>query len=245
VAGAERAEAFRQADELKAELISSLSHDLRTPLTTIKGLANRLAASAIPDAKSIEEEADRLTRLVTDLLDLSRLNARAMPVNAELNTVDDLVGAALKHFMATPSANRIDVVLPRDADSGVHVGRFDFVLSLRALVNLVENALKYSPETSRVEVGAQRCGNVIEISVADRGAGVAAAEVEHIFTPFYRSAPVAAHIGGTGLGLAIARRLALAQHGDVVHHARPGGGSVFCLELPAADVEVVPEAGLH
>src|SRR6185295_3375501 len=96
VAEAERAEAFRQADALKSALIAGVSHDLRTPLTTIKALAHPLGESGSPDALLLEEAADRLNRLVADLLDLSRLNAGAMPMRAEINAAEDLVGAAAR-----------------------------------------------------------------------------------------------------------------------------------------------------
>ena len=239
VAQAERAEAFRQADLLKAAMIASLSHDLRTPLTTIKALANRLRERALPEAISIEEEADRLTRLVTDLLDLSRLNAGAMPLRLELNTAEDLIGSAVRQVGGTPLSARVLITRSDDsADDDVEplTGRFDFVQSLRALVNLIENALKYSPQDAPVEISSRRSGAQIEISVADRGPGIADSERERVFEPFYRSPDTPADVGGTGLGLAIAGRLAKEQAGEVRCESRPGGGSLFTLVLPAAAV---------
>ena len=235
VAEAERADAFRQADALKSALIASLSHDLRTPLTTIKALASRLRAQALPEAASIEEEADRLNRLATDLLDLSRLNAKAMPIRMELNTAEDLIGAAVQRLTGTAGSARVTIVHP-DADAESLAGEFDFVQSLRALVNLVENALKYSPADAPVELSAARVGARLEFRVADRGPGVAGAERERVFEPFYRAPSVTADVGGAGLGLAIASRLAAEQGGEVRHAPREGGGSVFTLSLQAADI---------
>ena len=175
VAEAERAEAFQQADALKSALIAGLSHDLRTPLTTIKALASNLRARALPEATSIEEEADRLNRLVTDLLDLSRLNAKAMPIRLELNTAEDLIGAALQRVAGAAGSERI-VIMHADGDPEALLGEFDFVQSLRALVNLIENALKYAPGNTPVEISAGRVNERLEFRVSDRGPGVAAAD---------------------------------------------------------------------
>lgn len=243
VAEAERAEAFRQADTLKSALIAGVSHDLRTPLTTIKALAHSLAEAGSSEALAIEEEADRLNRLVADLLDLSRLNAGAMPLRPEINAAEDLIGAALRRVAGTIGAGRIRVVeagrsLGDGATEPLVLGRFDFVQSLRALVNLIENADKYSSPDEPIELSVGRTGDQIYFRVADRGPGVDEKEVGRIFEPFYRAPGVAPDVGGAGLGLAIARRLAAEQGGDVRHEARRGGGSVFTLLLPAADAPV-------
>jgi two-component system sensor histidine kinase KdpD len=240
VAEAERAEAFRQADTLKSALIAGLSHDLRTPLTTIKGVAHALRERGTTEAVVIEEEADRLNRLVADLLDLSRLTAGAMPMRPELNAAEDLIGAALRQVSGALGERRV-VVTTSEPSLGASngrpllVGRFDFVQALRALVNLIENACKYSPPGERIDLSVERLGRELRFMVADRGPGIAAAEQERIFEPFYRAPGVPADVGGAGLGLAIARRLAAEQGGDVRYEPRPAGGSVFTLVLPAAE----------
>jgi two-component system, OmpR family, sensor histidine kinase KdpD len=241
VAEAERAEAFRQADALKAALIAGLSHDLRTPLTTIKVLAHRLREIGSDEARSIEDEADRLNRLVADLLDLSRLNAGAMPIRPELNTAEDLIGAALHHTSGVLSNRRVIVAEAEHDGDHVLVGRFDFVQALRSLVNLLENADKYSPPAEPIELAVSRNGNALALEVADRGPGVADAERERIFEPFYRAPGALPDVGGAGLGLTIARRLAQEQGGTVEYRPRRGGGSVFTLRLPAASSIDVPE----
>ena len=248
VAEAERAEAFRQADTLKSALIAGVSHDLRTPLTTIKALAHSLGEAGSSEALAIEEEADRLNRLVADLLDLSRLNAGAMPLRPEINAAEDLIGAALRRVSGALDAGRIRVVareqsLGDDNGDSVVLGRFDFVQSLRALVNLIENAHKYSPPGELIELSAGRSGEQIYFRVADRGPGVEQSELGRIFEPFYRAPGVAPDVGGAGLGLAIARRLAAEQGGDVRYEARRGGGSVFTLLLPAETPPTSPSAG--
>jgi two-component system sensor histidine kinase KdpD len=239
VADAERAEAFRQADTLKSALIAGVSHDLRTPLTTIKALAHSLGEAGSPEALAIEEEADRLNRLVADLLDLSRLNAGAMPMRPEINAAEDLIGAALRRVAGAIDPKRIRVMSGTTSGNGqadpVLLGRFDFVQSLRALVNLLENADKYSPPGESIDLSVTRAGEQLRFAVADRGPGVEETETGRIFEPFYRAPGVAPDTGGAGLGLAIARRLAAEQDGDVQYESRRGGGSVFTLVLPAAD----------
>jgi len=240
-AEAEHAEALREADRLKNALLAAVSHDLRTPLTTIKALAGAIeeegAHAGDARATSIEEEADRLGRVVGDLLDLSRLMGGALVLSPEVNAAEDLIGAVRQRVAGVQHGR--EIVVHPGARTGVHapmlLGRFDFVHALRALGNLVENALKYGPPGTPVELGVAREGPMLVFRVSDRGPGVPEAERERIFEPFYRPPGVPADIGGSGLGLTIARGLAEAQGGDVRFEARPGGGSVFSLRLPAVD----------
>jgi len=233
VASAERADALRAADRLKDALLASVSHDLRTPLTTIKALAHDLGA--IDDrALVIEEEADRLNRLVADLLDLSRLQGGAIPLNVALNAVDDLVGALVQRISGVLGDRKLEIAF--DDDSTLLVGRFDFVHSLRVLVNLVENAHKYSPAGTPIELHVARDDRWLRFAVLDRGAGVADTERERIFEPFYRPIGAIADSGSAGLGLSIARKLAELQGGELSFAPRARGGSEFILTLPAADL---------
>jgi two-component system, OmpR family, sensor histidine kinase KdpD len=238
-AEAERAESFRQAGLLKDALIAGVSHDLRTPLTTIKALAHALAARGEPEAGSIEEEADRLNRMVADLLDLSRLNANAMPLHVELNLADEIIGVALQRVRGLRGERAIRVTAVEGPSLGA---RCDLVQTVRAFVNLLENALKYSPPAEPIDVTVQRRGDRLEFAVADRGPGIPAAERERVFTPFYRPPGTPPDVGGAGLGLAIARRLAEAQNGSVQMEPREGGGSVFRFELPFAELPAVEPA---
>lgn len=232
VAAAERAEAFRQADALKSALIATVSHDLRTPLTTIKALAHRLALGGDPDARSIEEEADRLSRFVGDLLDLSRIAANAMPVRVELNAAEELVAAARQRLGGALEHRELRVLV--DEGAPLLLGQFDLVQSVRVLVNLIENALKYSPDCV-IELAVARSGDRLVLEVRDRGPGIPRGEEALIYEPFYRPAGTRPDAGGAGLGLAIARGLAEAQGGAVRYTPREGGGSVFTFELPAAN----------
>jgi two-component system, OmpR family, sensor histidine kinase KdpD len=230
---AKHVEALREADRLKDALLASVSHDLRTPLTAIRATAAEIRASGHEAAAIIEEEAERLNRFVTDLLDLSRIHAHALPSEAELNAAEDLIGAALERVRALPGADRVEVRLP--AEPSVPVGRFDFVQALRALGNILENALRHAPAGTPVRLEVLREGGDLVFEVRDRGPGVAPQQRERLFEPFQRG-PSRGVQGGTGLGLAIARGAARAQGGDVTYRPRDGGGSVFVLRLPAADV---------
>jgi two-component system sensor histidine kinase KdpD len=231
---AEEAESLRRADRLKDALLASVSHDLRTPLTAIKGIANEIwQGGDAMRAFTIEQEADRLTVLVNDLLELSQINGGALRVEPVLNTADDVVGAALERVEAVHGAARIAVQI--DSDGEILVGRFDFSHTMRALTNLLENAVKYSSAAAPVTLHVLRAGARLRFVVEDRGAGVAAGDEERIFEPFYRGVRVADGVRGTGLGLSIARRLADVQGGTLTYAPRDGGGSRFVLELPAAD----------
>jgi len=237
VARAEHADALREAARLKDTMLASVSHDLRTPLTTIKAMAHDLAVAGDERALAIEEEADRLGAFVTDLLDLSRLGSGAPSLTLEPNEAEDLVGAVLRRVSGTTNGREIRVSL--DATDPLLFGRFDFAETLRAVVNLVENALKYAPTEQPIDLTAARDGKWLEFSIADRGAGVPEAERDRIFEPFYRPPDRAPDVGGAGLGLSIARAVADAQGGSLRYEPRAGGGSVFTLRVPAIDVEGV------
>ena len=229
---AERSEALRRADRLKDSLLAAVSHDLRTPLTAIKGIANEVWRGGDPArAFSIEQEADRLTVLVDDLLELSQLNAGSMRVNIVLNTVDDVVGVALERVEAVHGNDRVRVDI--ESDGQILVGALDFAHTVRVLTNLLENALKYSPSDAPVSLKAWRSGETVVFAVDDDGSGIDPAERDRIFEPFYRGRAIADGTRGTGLGLAIARQLAEAQHGTLTYSAREGGGSRFLLAVPA------------
>lgn len=238
-AESESVEALREADRVKDAVLASVSHDLRTPLTTIRALGAELRADGDERAAMIEQEADRLNRMVGDLLDLSRIRGGAMPVDPEAIAAEDLVGAALQRVARLPGAERIRPSVPPGA--ALPVGRFDFVQTMRCLVNLIENALQHSPPDAPVDLDVREEGEEIVFTVSDRGAGVPEAERERIFEPFFRGADAQGRSKGTGLGLPIARSLAEAQGGSLRHLPREGGGTVFELRLPAARVHTPGE----
>jgi two-component system sensor histidine kinase KdpD len=230
---AERAEAERRLESLRSALLTAVSHDLRTPLTTIKGVASEIRRhDGIERANIIEAEADRMDALVSDLLDLSRIHAGAVQPAIAVNTVDDLLGAALRAAAGVLAGRQVAVDAPTDT---LLTGYFDFTQTLRIVTNLLDNAAKYSPPGSPVDIRVRREADWLLIEVKDRGPGVPDSEREKIFAPFYRPPGVPPDVRGHGLGLSIAKGLAEAQRSNLRFTPRPGGGSVFSLELPAAN----------
>lgn len=238
---AEHLEALREAERMRTTVLASVSHDLRTPLTTIKALAHELGALGDERSEVIEQEADRLNRFVSDMLDLSRLASGRFPLQPTIVPVDELVTAALQQVEGTYGERRIDVQLP--GDDAFPLARFDLGQTVRIVVNLLENARKYAPGSTPVTLTVAREGDRMTIAVADRGPGVAPDEAERIFDALYRPASARPDVGSAGLGLAIARGLAEAQGGRLAYAPREGGGSVFTLTLPAADVHEIGDIG--
>jgi len=230
-ADAEHARALREADTLKDALLAAVSHDLRTPLTTIKAIAREIADDGDSRAAIVEIEADRLNKYVSNLLDLSRLNAGALRVTLDVVPIEDLLGATLQQLTGIVGNREVRVEL--STDGPMLAGCLDFGLTVRALGNLIENALRYSATTA-VEIRAYRNDRWVRIDVADRGPGILAADEERIFEPFQRGSTVS-EAQGAGLGLSIARRALEAQGGTVEFTPRPGGGSVFTVSIPTAN----------
>lgn len=237
-AAVERAEALREADKLKDALLATVSHDLRTPLTSIKGLASEIIETGTVDDRAliIAEEADRLNRMVGNLLDVARLNAGELKLDIQVNALDDLLGAALQQFSGRADRDRIAAKV--ESSEGVIAGRFDFVQSLRIVTNLIDNALKYSPPPAIVNVTGGAEEEQIVIRVSDQGAGIPDAERENIFDAFSRAHLRRPDAGSAGLGLAIARQLARMQGGEVLLERSDRRGSAFALRLPAVSLHL-------
>jgi two-component system sensor histidine kinase KdpD len=236
VADAERAQTLQEAHRAKDAVLASVSHDLRTPLTTIKGLAHEIAASGDDRADVIEEEADRLNRFVAQMLDLSRITTGVAAPNIQPNEAEDLLGAAVQQVSGRLAGRELRVTT--DTSEALVFGSFDFSETLRAVVNLIDNAAKYSPPGAPIDLSATLEGPWLVFAVSDRGPGVPRAERERIFEAFYRGpgpqsgAPDVGG-GGAGLGLSIARGIAAAQGGGLDLEERPGGGSIFRFRVPA------------
>jgi two-component system sensor histidine kinase KdpD len=241
-AEAERATALQEAHKAKDAVLASVSHDLRTPLTTIKGLAHEIAKGGDDRAAIIEDEADRLNMFVAQMLDLSRIASGSAVSDVQPNEAEDLLGAAAQRVAGQLGAH--DLRIQVDRDGPLLFGRFDFAQTLRALVNLIENAAKYSPADTAIDLAARRNGEWLEFAVADRGRGVADGERDRIFESFYRPTGTLPDVAGSGLGLSIAQGIAKAQGGSIEVAARAGGGSVFTLRVLAmsdADLQLDAE----
>lgn len=243
VAEAERVTALQEAHRAKDAVLASVSHDLRTPLTTIKGIAHEISVSGDDRASIIEEEADRLNVFVAQLLDLSRVASGAAAPDIQVNEAEDLLGAAAQRVAGRLGDHALRIHVS-GADA-LHFGRFDFAQTLRALVNVVENAAKYSPAGEPIDLSVARRGDTLCFSVEDRGPGVPADERSRVFEPFYRLRPALgggaeiapADVAGAGLGLAIAKGIAEAQGGALVVEDRAGGGASFTLSVPAVTAD--------
>jgi two-component system, OmpR family, sensor histidine kinase KdpD len=232
------AEALLRSDELKTALLRAVSHDLRSPLQAISAASGGLRFAALDDDEqelldTIGAESGRMSRMIENLLDLSRLNAGALPPAPDWLDPRELVEAAVAElFRGEPNA-RIRVEVAAD----VPLVRGDGPQLQRAVVNVLENALKFSGADQDVEVGIARRGDAVEIAVRDHGPGVASEDAERIFEPFARGGRTR-DVPGSGLGLAIARGLAVANGARLRLAAETdGGGSTFILELPAARSE--------
>ena len=230
VAEAQRAAVLQEAHKAKDAVLASVSHDLRTPLTTIKALAHEIAEGGDDRAAVIEEEADRLNLFVAQMLDLSRIASGAAASDIQPNEAEDLLGAAVQQAAGRLHGRELRVAVA--SDEPLLFGRFDFAQTLRAVVNLIENAAKYSAAGEPVELAARRDDQWLLFVVSDRGPGVPEEERERIFEPFYRRSG-SPDVGGTGLGLSIARGIAEAEGGRLDVANREGGGSVFTLRVPA------------
>jgi two-component system sensor histidine kinase KdpD len=228
------AEALRRSDTMKTAVLRAVSHDLRTPLMAILTSASALTRDELDLgsedrselAATILGEAERLDRLVANLLDLSRLQAGAAQPQTDLWPVDDLVAQALSE--AGAAGRRVEVSLPDDSPAV----RVDAHQIERVLVNLIENALKYSAESEPVHVQVSATTAEVLVRVVDRGPGIAETERERIFEAFRRGAN--GGVRGAGLGLAIARGFAEANGGRVWAESRSGQGATFVLALPIA-----------
>ncbi|HEY8141681.1 MAG TPA: DUF4118 domain-containing protein [Kofleriaceae bacterium] len=234
-----------RTEEIRSSLLSAVSHDLRTPLAAITGAGTTLRdehgdLSAPQRRELIDtlcEEAERLERLVANLLDMTRLEAGALEVKREWVPVEELVGSALARIEGRLDGRPVTTAIPSD----LPLAPVDPVLFEHALVNLLENALKYTPPGTPIDITARRHDGAIELEVADRGPGLPD-PAERLFEKFVRNAP--AGTGGVGLGLPIARGIARAHGGDVVAGNRPGGGARFVLRLPlgaGAPAAIAPE----
>jgi two-component system, OmpR family, sensor histidine kinase KdpD len=229
------AETLRRSDAMKTAVLRAVSHDLRTPLMAILTSAGALVRDDLELggedrselAATILGEAGRLDRLVANLLDLSRLQAGAARPEPGVWTVDDLVVQALDEV--GEAGQRVEVALPEESPTV----RADADQIERVLVNLIENALKYSPAEEPVYVQVTAASADVLIRVVDHGPGIARADRERIFEPFQRSNE--SGVRGAGLGLAIARGFAVANRGRVWAESRVGQGSTFVLALPLVE----------
>jgi two-component system, OmpR family, sensor histidine kinase KdpD len=236
---------LQETDALRAALLSSVSHDLRTPLSTIKTAVTSLQAKEVQwdeEARydftsAIERECDRLNELVENLLDMSRIEAGALQLEKMWYPLDELIYDVLKRMNPRLQGRDVRVNIPENLPPV----EIDNVLIDQVVTNLLENAVNYTPAESPIDVSVGICKeeNYVQVSVADRGPGIAVNERSLIFDKFYRVLTVTdaavshpSSLRGSGLGLAICRALVEAHGGQIWVEARQGGGAVFHFTLP-------------
>jgi len=232
---AQREQVEAEAERLRTALLSSLSHDMRTPLGAITGAASSLLddSGALSDAarrdliRAILEESTRMNRLIGNLLDMIRVESGALQVQKDWQPLEEVVGVALIRLESRLAAHPVTVRLPPD----LPLVLMDGLLIEQVFVNLLENAVKYTPEGTPIEISATAGEGAIVVDVADRGPGFAAGEEQKVFDKFYRVAG-ATSVAGVGLGLTICRGIVTAHGGRIWAENRPGGGAVFHFTLP-------------
>jgi two-component system phosphate regulon sensor histidine kinase PhoR len=230
---------LRQTERLRRELTANVSHELRTPLTSIKGFSETLLDGAMRDEATsrrflgiINSETDRLVKLVDDLLDLSLLESKRVAL--ELQPVD--VGMLVSHTVdkLKPLAQTQRLSLHQTAPPGIVVTA-DADRLAEVLTNLVDNALKYTPEGGRVDVEVAAVNGEVEVLVNDSGRGIGPEDLPHVFERFYRADRSRTRdSGGTGLGLAIAKHIVEAHGGRISVSSQPNEGTTFKVTLPRA-----------
>jgi two-component system, OmpR family, sensor histidine kinase KdpD len=233
-----------ESERLRNSLLAALSHDLRTPLTVLMGLSDVLTTSSpglspqqLETATTIKNEAHRMSALVTNLLEMARIESGDVKLDLEWQPFEEVVGTAVSATRQMLKDHQLSVNIPRD----LPLIRFDAVLIERVLVNLLENAAKYTPHGSLVILAAEVIGDRLSVSVSDNGPGLPAGREEAVFQKFTRGERESA-TPGVGLGLAICRAIIGAHQGSISAANRPSGGAIFTFTLPlgsppAANIE--------
>jgi two-component system sensor histidine kinase KdpD len=235
-----------EAERLRNSLLSSISHDLRTPLATIVGSASTLAeqdetlnpADRRNLSRAIFEEAERMSNLIANILDMARLDAGAVQLNRQWQVLEEIIGTVLNRLERRLKGRMVSVRLPRD----LPLLYVDGVMIEQVLANLIENAAKYSPSGTPIEITAEGSAFAVTVSVADRGPGIPGGQEEKLFEKFSRVHPESAQ-SGVGLGLAICKAIVEAHGGWIRAKNRGTGGALFTFMLPLEQAQpgLVPE----
>lgn len=237
---ASQVEAARQSEVLKATLLDALAHDLKTPLTSIKGAVTHLLARP-RDAEERElltianEEADRLNRLVVEVLEMARIEASKLHPDRAPHNILDIVQATLKELEEPLKGRHVELRMP----ASLPAADVDFEFIQQVLKQLLDNAINYSPPGAPLIISAQAEGERVVVSVADEGRGIPVDEQSRIFDKFYRGRAWREKVLGTGLGLSIAKGIVEAHGGKIWVTSAPGKGSVFSFAVPVFKGELV------
>jgi two-component system sensor histidine kinase KdpD len=235
-----KTEALRQSEALKAALLDALAHDLKTPLTSIKGAVSHMLAKP-RDAGETElltianEEADRMNQLVVEVLEMARIEAAKFHPDRSPHPVSEIISAAVEAQQDALKDRRVELNIAEPLPAA----DVDFEFIQQAFKQLLDNAVKYSPPGSPLTISAGVAGERIVISVTDRGKGIAEDEQGRIFEKFYRGRASRDHVLGTGLGLSIAKGIIEAHGGKIWVTSQPGKGSIFSCALPTRREEPI------
>lgn len=227
---------FTRTEEVRNDFVANVSHELKTPVGAISLLAEALEAS--PDdeeavrrfAKRMHKESSRLAALVQDIIELSRLQGASVAQQAQSVDINRVVAEAVDRSQLPAESKNIDIVVGGRTNAMVY-GDQDLLVT--ALRNLIDNAIRYSPENTRVGVGVRARDGLVAVSVTDQGEGLSPEDQERVFERFYRvDSARSRHTGGTGLGLSIVKHVMANHGGEVTLWSQPGQGSTFTIRLP-------------
>ncbi|MED0672382.1 ATP-binding protein [Aneurinibacillus aneurinilyticus] len=235
--------AIRRLEKMRSEFVANVSHELKTPITSIKGFTETLLDGALEDAEIsrsfltiINEESDRLNRLITDILDLSKIEQKRMPLKVEEINLDKLIKETVRIIREEARAKNIAIYLPTEKNLIIE-GDKDRIQQI--ILNLVSNAINYTPDNGEVTITLQeRDSKSIEMKIADTGIGIPPEHISRIFERFYRVDKARSReSGGTGLGLAIVKHLIDSHHGMIHVESEEGRGTTFTVILPRRQVD--------
>jgi two-component system sensor histidine kinase KdpD len=243
---AEKSQVSAETERLRSALLSSVSHDFRTPLAAVTGAAtsllqegDKLGSEARTELlQTIREESERLGRIVTDLLEITRIESGAVQVRKEWCPLEEVIGSALARLEGKLAGREVKV----DLTGPMLQAPLDAVLAEQLFFNLIENAVKYTPAGSPIEIHAHEADRQVVVEIRDRGPGIAPGDEQRIFERFYRS-PDGGRVGGAGLGLAVCQAVVRAHGGDITARSREGGGTVFRFTLPVEGTPPVIDDG--
>lgn len=233
---------LRRLETIRKDFVSNVSHELRTPLTSLKALTESLRAGALDEPETarrflehIETEVDALTELVAELLELARIESQQMPVQLTPSDPCEILQKGVERLRL--QAERAGLALSTECEDGLPLIHADPPRLEQVLVNLIHNAVKFTPRGGRIVAGVKRTGGLVEFSVSDSGVGIAIENVDRIFERFYKTDP-ARNKSGTGLGLAIAKHLVEAHGGHIGVESREGKGSRFFFTIPIVNTSI-------
>jgi len=245
----DRARVLAETERLRAALLTSISHDLRTPLASIIGAMTSLRsygdaydkASREELMATIQSEAERLNRFIGNLLDMTRLESGAIQLNPEMIDAGDVIGTALHRASKILADHRLEI----DIDPRLPMLRLDYLLFEQVLFNILDNAAKYAPPESLVRVSARRENGFVVFRIEDEGPGIPQNDLERIFDKFYRVHAQDRQRAGTGLGLAICRGFVEAMGGTIAAGNSGARGGVFTIRIPVSEEQSATEARAH